>query len=279
MKKQDLEETFRLIKNLSIPFDKEFNSLIKDLGTSGKLIKRGNESAKKLVDLIKIKREDYLEINKRAKNNLKGLELSDKVPFDIPENWQWTKLGFIADFSLGKTPSKDNPVFWQNGKYPWVTIKDLNDNMFVENTNNYVSEQAGEKVFKCPPCPPETILMSFKLTIGKISKLKIPAYHNEAIVSIKPYLDEIEPYLFLALPKFAKEGSFKNAIKGKTLNKESLKNIWIPLPPLDEQLKIVEKTEKINSLLEKIESKRKENLLIGNEILQSFMEKLREVDV
>ena len=70
--------------------------------------------------------------------------------------------------------------------------------------------------------------MSFKLTIGKISRLGIPAFHNEAIISIHPHLPEMEPYLFNVLPQFAKEGNTKGAIKGVTLNRDSITNILFP---------------------------------------------------
>ena len=69
--------------------------------------------------------------------------------------------------------------------------------------------------------------MSFKLTVGRTSILNIEAFHNEAIISIYPYVDKdfaIRDYLFYILPLIANSGESKDAIKGKTLNSKSLFN-------------------------------------------------------
>lgn len=84
--------------------------------------------------------------------------------------------------------------------------------------------------------------MSFKLTIGKVSILDIDAVHNEAIVSIFPFIDHeniLRNYLFKTLPLLVDYANTKGAIKGKTLNSTSLNNLMIPLPSLEEQKMIV----------------------------------------
>ena len=89
--------------------------------------------------------------------------------------------------------------------------------------------------------------MSFKLTVGRTSLLGIDAYHNEAIITIHPFFDNnaLRNYLFKILPIVANEGDSKDAIKGKTLNRNSLSNLLIPLPPIDEQRRIVAQIEKL----------------------------------
>ena len=89
--------------------------------------------------------------------------------------------------------------------------------------------------------PRGSLLMSFKLTVGRTSILDIEAYHNEAIISIYPYIDEeyaLRDFLFYSLPILANMGDSKDAIKGKTLNSKSLNRLLIPLPPLKEQERI-----------------------------------------
>lgn len=83
--------------------------------------------------------------------------------------------------------------------------------------------------------------MSFKLTVGRTAILDIDAYHNEAIISIWPFVDSIalRPYLFYTLPVLANLGDSRDAIKGKTLNTTSINNLLIPLPPSEEQIRIV----------------------------------------
>ena len=85
--------------------------------------------------------------------------------------------------------------------------------------------------------------MSFKLTVGRTAVLDIDAYHNEAIISIWPFLESnsLQPYLFYTLPFLANLGDSKDAIKGKTLNTSSINNLLIPLPPSEEQIRIVKR--------------------------------------
>ena len=98
--------------------------------------------------------------------------------------------------------------------------------------------------------------MSFKLTVGRTSILGIDAYHNEAIISIKTYADSdnyTRDYLSYILPMVANSGDSKDAIKGKTLNSTSIYNLFIPLPPLAEQHRIVEKIEALFAEVDHIE--------------------------
>ena len=100
--------------------------------------------------------------------------------------------------------------------------------------------------------PIGTLLMSFKLTVGRTSILDIEAYHNEAIISIYPYIDNdsaIRDYLFYILPIIANQGDSKDAIKGKTLNSKSLYNLLVPLPPIEEQKRITNAITKLFLLL------------------------------
>ena len=114
-----------------------------------------------------------------------------------------------------------------------------------------LADKFGNKVSKAG-----TMIMSFKLTVGRVSILDIDAVHNEAIISIYPFCDEdriIQSYLFSILPTITQYGDSKNAIKGKTLNDTSISNLLIPLPPLAEQKRIVAKIEELLPLIERYE--------------------------
>ena len=127
-------------------------------------------------------------------------------PYSIPPHWQWVRLGDLAEYAAGRTPPRHDPTFWNNGDYPWVSIADMQHGASVLTTKETVSERAKSRVFGSEPVPPGTILMSFKLTIGKISRLGIPAFHNEAIISVRPFLRDMDAYLFAFLPQAARQG-------------------------------------------------------------------------
>lgn len=142
--------------------------------------------------------------------------------------------------SIGKTPPRGETKYWTNGKYPWVSISDMSDYGTVTTTKESVSEYAKSLFGEISPVG--TLIMSFKLTVGRTSLLNTSAYHNEAIISIYPFIDkncQARNYLFHILPIISNLGDSKDAIKGKTLNSKSLNNLLLPLPPLDEQGRIV----------------------------------------
>jgi len=117
----------------------------------------------------------------------------------------------------------------------------------IKTTKEKISDNAVASLMgSCSPIG--TLLMSFKLTVGRTAILNIEAYHNEAIVSIYPFIDNqfaFRNYLFYVLPILANMGDSKDAIKGKTLNSKSLNNLLIPLPPFAEQQRIVDMIETV----------------------------------
>ena len=205
----------------------------------GKLSKRLPEdgTAKELLDEIHSKKTS---ISKKVK----PLTDDDKL-FTIPDTWEWVKFGEVVDFSMGKTPPRADASYWGED-IPWVSIADMPENDVLLSTKEKVSNKALKEKFNSKIVPKGTLIMSFKLTVGRCSILGIDAVHNEAIISIKPIVDKnsnFRDYLAMALPFLSNYGDTKEAIKGKTLNSDSLNNLSIPLPPLTEQKRIVEKVD------------------------------------
>ena len=154
--------------------------------------------------------------------------------------------------TIGKTPARGEQNYWLNGKYNWVSISDMVDGGTISTTKEKVSDLAVKEIFSAPISEKGSLLMSFKLSIGKTSILDINAYHNEAIITIRPVIDKeyaIRNYLFKVLHLIANLGESKDAIKGKTLNSKSLANLLIPLPPLQEQQRIIERINLLSKQL------------------------------
>ncbi|MEQ2546358.1 restriction endonuclease subunit S, partial [Alistipes intestinihominis] len=178
------------------------------------------------------------------------VDITDDIPFEIPETWQWCRLGTIVKMRIGKTPPRGEQVYWSNGTHDWVSISDMVEGGIIKTVKEKVSDMAVNEIFKYRPSPKGSLLMSFKLTVGRTSILGIDAYHNEAIITIVPYVDVdniFRNYLFHILPTISLSGDSKDAIKGKTLNNKSLNSLLIPLPPLLEQKRIVAKIKLIYS--------------------------------
>ena len=191
--------------------------------------------------------ELYQQIQKVAKPNKKVIPITEsEIPFDIPPSWRWCKFGEIVDYSMGKTPPRAEPIWWKDDIH-WVSIADMSEYARVVSTKEKVSFKAVEEKFGAIS-PQGTLIMSFKLTVGRTSILDIDAVHNEAIISIYPYMDNddnLRNYLFYILPIVTQWGDSKNAIKGKTLNSKSIANLMIPLAPLNELHRIVVKIKEL----------------------------------
>lgn len=174
------------------------------------------------------------------------------TPFDIPESWEWIRFKDLVDYSMGKTPPRKETEYWSNGTLPWVSIADLVADGTVTGTKECVNSFAAENTFKGKISKAGTLLMSFKLTVGKVSILGIDAFHNEAIISIYPFVDPDKittMFLFATLPLLSQSGDTKSAIKGNTLNSDSLDALLIPLPPIMEQKRIIDKLHELTTPL------------------------------
>ena len=201
------------------------------------LVKDGKLKKSALTDSIIFKGDDNKYYEQVSNENT---DITEEIPFDLPNNWTWIRFGQYVRMSIGKTPPRGETKYWTNGIYPWVSISDMSDYGLVKTTKETVSEYVQSLFGDISSAG--TLIMSFKLTVGRTSLLNTSAYHNEAIISIYPFVDKdyrTRNYLFYILPIISNLGDSKDAIKGKTLNSKSLNNLLLPLPPLNEQGRIV----------------------------------------
>ncbi|EOF5098385.1 restriction endonuclease subunit S [Salmonella enterica] len=236
---------------------KKLRELILELAVRGKLVPQdsNDEPASVLLKRIAAEKAELVKQGKIKKPKPLPEISEEEKPFELPAGWEWARLPEITHYQVGKTPSTKDSSFWsshENG-IPWVSISDLVQNGIVEITSKHISKKAKEDIFKYPPVPAGTILMSFKLTVGKTSLLNIDAYHNEAIISIYEMNGLNRNYLFHLLPLISQLGNTKQAIMGNTLNSESLSMLVVPVPSTEEQKRIVKKYEELMALCDQLE--------------------------
>lgn len=242
----------------------KLRELIFRLSVRGKIVNQ--DLSDESVELLYKK----LVKSKKKNNSISENHAVLDGPYKIPKSWMWVRLGDIVDFNIGKTPSTQKSVYWDDRGFPWVSIRDMPNSGHVSITRKHISQKAIKEVFRSEPIPKGTLLMSFKLSIGKVAFLDMDAFHNEAIISIMPGIPELNNYLhhcFQGLDLMTNKTT-KNAIKGKTLNKASISRLLIPLPPLAEQQRIVTKIDELMKLCDDLEKKLVE--------CQSCKEKLSE---
>jgi type I restriction enzyme S subunit len=175
--------------------------------------------------------------------------------------WQTVKLSGLFTLQMGKTPSRNNSAYW-NGTQKWVSIADLGKtSKYIVDTKECITNLAvSETGIKATP--KDTVIMSFKLSIGKTAITSEEIYTNEAIMSFidkGTYEFDIDYIYHLFNNKDWSKGTNK-AVMGVTLNKATLSQISIPLPPIKEQHKIATNLDKVthmidlcNAILEKLD--------------------------
>ena len=167
---------------------------------------------------------------------------------------KWPTIRIADEFSLqmGKTPARDNPAYW-GGDQNWAAISDIaRSGMYLTKTKETISQTAvdesGIKVV-----PPDTIVMSFKLSIGRTAITTSRMYTNEAIMAFLPHdasAFDLHFLYHLFSNRDWSEGSNK-AVKGMTLNKATLNAARIPKPDISEQRSIASILDKLCGLVEK----------------------------
>ena len=177
------------------------------------------------------------------------------------------RLGDVFTLQMGKTPARARSEYWNNGDNAWVSISDLSSyGKYVGETKETISDLAvNESGIK--PTPADTVIMSFKLTLGKTAITVKPTYTNEAIMAFIPNGNyPVHPsyfYHFFGGRDWSK--GTNRAVMGTTLNKATLSEIDVCIPPLSEQIRIAELLDRGDDLI----SKRKQQLSRLDDLVKS----------
>lgn len=155
------------------------------------------------------------------------------------EGWTNTTLGSVASRVIGRTPQRREPRYWtEDLSLPFFTIADMRDRRATTGREGVTQEAVDAGQAKRVPVG--SLLLSFKLTIGKVAITDRDVYPNEAIAWIRPGPGVERDFLTLALEYVHWDDLGGRAVKGKTMNSASLDAVPLALPPLDEQRRIVD---------------------------------------
>jgi len=155
---------------------------------------------------------------------------------------------------MGKTPARNMPEFW-NGTNAWVSISDLTQNSkYISQTKECITDEAVSRT-NIKKVPKDTLLMSFKLSLGKVAITATDIYTNEAIMAFidKKVHDVDIHFMYHYFQAIDWTIGTNKAVKGITLNKSSLSEKVIELPPIQIQRKIAEHLDKLSAVEENIQ--------------------------
>lgn len=190
----------------------------------------------------------------------------------LPNDWVLKPFADVADYSAGRTPARANPAFWEGDgeAMPWVAISDMQEHGIVTETKEAITRSAFTKIFRGRCSPAGTLLMSFKLTIGRVATLGIDACHNEAIISIFPKAGMDQRYLAYWLSQVDYDDLQDRQIKGNTLNQDKIDRIPVAVPGHVEQASIADVLDLVRGAIKKEE----DSLAFTGELKRATMREL-----
>ncbi|MDC1856423.1 restriction endonuclease subunit S [Bacteroides uniformis] len=204
------------------------------------LVKKGKLKKSALVDSVIYKSDDnkyYEQVDKKC------LDITEQIPFEIPENWVWVRMGQIGDWGAGSTPQRGNANYY-NGKILWLKTGELN-NGIVYDTEEKVTQKAFLDCSLRMNKIGDVLIAMYGATIGKLAIVGKELTTNQACCGCTPFLI-YNWYLFYFL--MANRDSFIKKGEGgaqPNISRVKLVEHLIPLPPLKEQYRIVAQIEKL----------------------------------
>lgn len=219
-------------------------------GTSGRQRVENEKLAGHLVQLPPIDEQkqiaeilssldDKIELNRKINANLEKLAATlfkkwfVDIGDELPEGWRMGRLSEVADISIGRTPPRMEKEWFSvdSGDVKWISIRDLgNSGVYVNRTAEYLTRETIER-FNIPVIPKNTVILSFKLTVGRVAITTEEMLSNEAIAHIKLTDKSISPeyiYLFLKSFDFSSLGSTSSI--ATAVNSKSIKEIPAVIP-------------------------------------------------
>ena len=154
---------------------------------------------------------------------------------EIPEGWTIKRAQEICNISIGKTPPrKETQWFTSNSSdVKWISISDMGSSgMFVLDSSEYLTMDAIEK-FNIVTVPKDTVILSFKLTIGRVSITSEDLVTNEAIAHFKTNIQELREYLYFTLKCYDYVSLGSTSSIATAINSKIIKNMNILLPHIN----------------------------------------------
>ena len=198
----------------------------------------------------------------------------------MKEGWTYKKLGELYPIIMGKTPPRGIARFWDTKKEThnlWVSIADLskNEGREIKDTKEYISNEAIGNITKIAK---GSLLVSFKLTLGKMAFAGDDLYTNEAIMSLGKRDDLSLKFLYYYFSSldWGKIAGGSEKVKGKTLNKKSLSEIPIAYIPLSEQQRIVSRLDSAFAHIDEMKANAEKQVNEARALFQKALSKALE---
>ncbi|MFH5972363.1 restriction endonuclease subunit S [Clostridium perfringens] len=252
---------------LPIPSIEKQREIVKEYNTILNRIKLNENIIKNLDFLIQgVYKKWFVEFNFPNEFNLPyndtGGEFKESELERIPIYWEIKRADEVFDISIGKTPSRDDIECFTNNDIDikWISIADIKDKYFIINTSEKVTRKAIDK-YNMKIIPKNTVIMSFKLTVGRIAITTDDMTTNEAIAHFKTKNEKIRNYLYCLLKNYDYNSLGSSSSIGNAINSKIVKGMLVLIP---DKTILYKFNDLIEPLMKKILLLEKENINLGS---------------
>jgi type I restriction enzyme S subunit len=253
------------------------SSILSD-AVSGKLVPQdpNDESAEVLLEKIKTEKENLIKEGKIKKQKPLPPISEDEIPYKLPGGWVWCRLDDIVNVKGGKRLPAGKKLISTPTEHIYVRVTDMQNGTILDNDIQYISDEIYEKIKQYYIEKNDVYLVIVGSTIGKVGlvpELFDKANLTENAVKLTPHLIEKE-FLYLALRTSIIQSQFfdKTYQLGQPkLAINRIKSTLYPLPPLEEQKRIVEKVEKLMATCDALELEVQNSKIETEKLIQSVL--------
>ena len=199
--------------------------------------------------------------------------IDEEIPFDIPQGWEWERIGNLFETTSGSTPLSRNPDYYQNGSINWVRTTDLNNGVLCK-TEIQITEKACSD-YNLTILPQNSVCIAMyggAGTIGKHSILQFDTTINQSVCAIKPNgycnMDYLHTFIEYQRPYWMDFAA--GSRKDPNINQLIIKHCLLPIPPQKEQTRIVEKLSLLHPYITQYGECQIKLDYINKEILDKF---------
>lgn len=218
------------------------NAEQKKIGDFFSKLDRQIELEEKKLELLEQQKKGYMQ-----KIFSQELRFKDDNGNSYPD-WSIKKIEDISKVNKGFTPNTKNDEYWDELNENWLSIAGMTQK-YLYKGNKGITEKGASKHVKVDK---DTLIMSFKLTLGKLAIVKEPIYTNEAICHFVWKESNVNTeYMYYYLNSINISTFGAQAVKGVTLNNDSINSIIVKLPVIQEQNKIAYFFNKLDKLIRK----------------------------
>ena len=210
-----------------------------------KLVKEGKLKKSALNDSVIFRGDDnkyYEQIGKKC------LDITDEIPFPIPNNWAWSRLSSMCSIVNGFTPLRSESKFWDCGTINWFTVEDIkNQGEIIYSTKQKITDEATskERIVRAG-----SVLLCCTASVGQCALAKIDLTTNQQFNALT--VKDVNRFILTDNYLFWFSKTLKTTLQrlsGKTtfefVSVKKVGNILIPIPPFQEQQRIVAQIEKL----------------------------------